>query len=88
MTPYEKAKQLVGKYLITIRYDSVYNLKWNDPSPSDEGKKDYESDIKDAKKYAIIACDEVIEQERHWINKTGLGSSKFWKEVKKEIQKL
>lgn len=34
MTPKEKAKQLVEKYRIMIKFDSTYNLQWNDVSPS------------------------------------------------------
>lgn len=38
--------------------------------------------------YAIATADEVIEQEQNWIRETGKGNSTFWKQVKKEIQKI
>ena len=82
MTPKDKAKQLVEKYRIMIKFDSTYNLQWNDVSPSEDRA------TKDAKMYALAAADEVIEQEQHWIRETGKGGSSFWKEVKKEIRKL
>ena len=88
MTPQEKAKQLVEKYRIMIKFDSTYNLKWNDPSPSPESEKRHLQATKDAKMYALATADEVIEQEQNWIRETGKGSSKFWKEVKKQIKKL
>lgn len=88
MTPQEKAKQLVEKYRIMIKFDSTYNLKWNDVGPSEESKKDHTRATKDAKMYAMATADEVIEQEQHWIMKTGKGNSTFWKQVKKEIQKI
>ena len=88
MTPKKKAKQLVDKYLIMIKFDSTYNLKWNDVSLSEESKKDHARATKDAKMYAIATSDEVIEQEQHWIEKTGKGNYAFWKQVKKEIEKL
>ena len=88
MTPEEKAKQLVDKYQIMIKFDSTYNLKWNDVCSSEESKKDHKRATKDAKMYAIATADEVIEQEQHWIRETGKGSSTFWKQVKQEIEKL
>ena len=88
MTPQEKAKQLVDKYRIMIKFDSTYNLKWNDVSPSEESKKNHARATKDAKMYAIATADEVIEQEQHWIGKIGKGNSTFWKQVKREIEKL
>jgi len=87
MTPQEKAKQLVEKYRIMIKFDSVYNLQWNDPRP-DEDSVSHKMAIKDAKMYALATANEVIEQEKNWINATNKGSSTFWKHVKKEINKL
>jgi hypothetical protein len=88
MTPKQKAEQLVEKYRIIIKFDSTYNLKWNDVSPSEESKMNNKRATKDAKIYALVAADEVIEQEQYWIKKTGKGSCRFWLEVKKEIKNL
>jgi hypothetical protein len=88
MTPKEKAKQLVEKYRIMIKFDSTYNLQWNDVSPSKESENNNRRATKDAKIYALVAADEVIEQEQYWIAKTGKGSCRFWLEVKKEIKNL
>lgn len=88
MTPQEKAKQLVERYRIMIKFDSTYNLKWNDVSPSKESEINHKRATKDAKMYALACCDEVIEQERFWIRETKKGNSKFYKQVKKEIKKL
>ncbi len=88
MTPKDKAKQLVEKYRIMIKFDSTYNLQWNDVSPSEDSERNHNRATKDAKMYALAAADEVIEQEQHWIRETGKGGSSFWKEVKKEIRKL
>jgi hypothetical protein len=38
-----------------------------------------------AKKCALIAVDEVIEQNNIWINQTGKGTNNYWKLVKEEI---
>jgi hypothetical protein len=88
MTPKEKAEQLVEKYRIIIKFDSTYNLKWDDVSPSEESERNNKRATKDAKIYALVAADEVIEQEQYWIEKTGKGSCRFWLEVKKEIKNL
>lgn len=39
MTPIEKAIQLIERYRTLIKYDSTYNLQWNDPKPSEESEK-------------------------------------------------
>ena len=88
MTPKDKAKQLVEKYRIMIKFDSTYNLRWNDVSPSEESERNHNRATRDAKMYALAAADEVIEQEQLWIMKTGKGNSTFWKQVKKEIRKI
>jgi hypothetical protein len=88
MTPQAKANQLVEKYRIMIKFDSVYNLRWNDVSPNKESETNHNRATKDAKMYAISCCDEVIEQEANWIRETKKGNSNFWKQVKKEIKKL
>lgn len=88
MTPKEKANQLVKKYRNMIKFDSTYNLKWNDVSPSDESERNQNRATKDAKMFAIAAADEVIEQDMIWANQTGVGGSRFWEEVKREIKKI
>ena len=71
MTPKDKAKQLVEKYRIMIKFDSTYNLQWNDVSPSEDSERNHNRATKDAKMYTLAAADEVIEQEQHWIRETG-----------------
>jgi hypothetical protein len=90
MTPKEKAEQLVEKYRIIIKFDSTYNLKWNDVSASEESEMNHKRATKDAKIYALVAADEVIEQEQYWIADVYFnnGSCRFWQEVKKEIENL
>ncbi len=34
MTPKEKAEELVKSYEILIKYDSITDLSWRDPSPA------------------------------------------------------
>jgi preprotein translocase subunit SecE len=41
-----------------------------------------------AKECALIAVDEIIEQNNLWINQTGKGTNNYWQEVKEEIEKL
>jgi hypothetical protein len=41
-----------------------------------------------AKQCALIAADEVIEQNNIWIKKTGRDTNNYWQEVKQEIKKL
>jgi len=43
---------------------------------------------KEAKIFALICCNEVIEQNDIWILKTGKGNNNYWEEVKTEINKL
>jgi len=88
MTTEEKAIQLVDRYRIMIKFDAVYNVKWNDVSPSENSLIEHNRATHDAKLYAIATANEVIEQEGFWITKTGKGDSTFWKEVIKEIEKL
>lgn len=40
------------------------------------------------RKCALIAVDEVIEQEKNWIRQTGKGNSNYYKQVKQEIENL
>jgi hypothetical protein len=41
-----------------------------------------------AKQCALIAVDEIIEQNNIWIKHTGKGTNNYWQEVKTEIEKL
>jgi hypothetical protein len=71
MTPAEKAKELVDKYWIYLRANLLYD---------DEAKED-------AKQCALIAVDELIEEEEKYNNGTFYPSN-YWIDVKAEIQKL
>jgi hypothetical protein len=72
MTPREKAEDLVNKF---------YNYVFNPESHKDDN-------LKWTKECALIAVDEVIEQNNIWINQTGKGTNNYWKLVKEEINKL
>ena len=50
MTPQEKAKQLVEKYRIMIKFDSTYNLKWNEVLCKEKANIDTIQDL--ASKYS------------------------------------
>ncbi len=73
MTPKEKAKELVDKFIEpTMEFDEL------------DG---YVEDKDNAKQCALIAVDEVIEalHEHHWQNRLIIN---YWEEVKHEIEKL
>jgi hypothetical protein len=72
MTPKEKAEDLVNKF---------YNYVFNPESHKDDN-------LKWTKECALIAVDEVIEQNNIWINQTGKGTNNYWKLVKEEINNL
>ncbi len=72
MTPKEKAKELIDRF-----YNHTFNVE-----------KDTEDNFSSAKQCALIAVDEVIEQNNIWINQTGKGTNNYWKLVKEEIEKL
>jgi len=78
MTPTEKVNELVNKYL-----NASFNCKGCDMPFCDIGCT--QLSLHEAKECALIAVDEVIEQEKQWIKATGKGNSTFWKAVKKEI---
>ena len=71
MMPELKAKELVDKYWIYLRANLLYD---------DEAQED-------AKQCALIAVDELIEQELKY-NNGSFYPSNYWSEVKAEIQKL
>jgi hypothetical protein len=77
MTPKEKAKELVDKY---IPHTRVFHevLGW----------EDY---IDSAKQCALIAIDEIIQATKQYSYSVGYGmltQDKYWQEVKTEIENL
>ena len=75
MTRRKKAIELVNK----IYYCQKYAVD-EDYIPLEAYKR--------AKQCALIAVDEVIEQNNIWINQTGKGTNNYWKLVKEEINNL
>jgi hypothetical protein len=76
MTPKEKAEKLVDKHLRIIADDVIDNKLVY-------GTLTY----KLSKECALIAVDELIKQEEKYNNGT-FYPSKYWQEVKQEIEKL
>jgi hypothetical protein len=76
MTPKEKAKELVNKFneytVKAIKYFANGKIK--------ECKED-------AKECALIALEQLIEQENRY-NNGSFYPSKYWQEVKQEIENL
>jgi hypothetical protein len=72
MTPKEKAKKLVERFIF---------------EHSDEPAIAYFI-VKRAKECAFIVVNEVTDQNNIWIEKTGKGSNNYWNEVWKEIVEL
>jgi hypothetical protein len=75
MTPKEKAEELIDKMYYVGRYDD---------------KEDYNPAMawERAKQCALIAVDEIIEQNNVWIIQTKKGTNNYWNDVKKEIYLL
>ena len=75
MTPKEKCDDLIDRMYYIGRYDD---------------KEDYNPTMawERAKQCALIAVDEVINQNNIWIMQTGKGTNNYWNEVKKEINAL
>ena len=78
MTPKEKAKELVDKF-----FEYSYRVKW------DIDKNKWEHNFDQSNQCALIAVDEIIasnpiafDEDDNCIEKN------WWKEVKKEIEKL
>jgi hypothetical protein len=84
MTPKEKADALVLKFSNLINFDFVSDLKFHNPNDDDRNRRVK----KDAKQCALIAVDEVIEQNNVWIIQTNKGTNNYWNDVKKEIHLL
>ena len=72
MTPKEKAKELFDKY-------ATYAVMWTGGA---------EVEKQNCKQCALIAVDEIIEQNNIWIKHTGKGTNNYWQEVKAEIENL
>ena len=74
MTPKEKAKELVDKYIpLSLRLYSDY---------------EWVEEIDSAKQCALIAVDEILDIIRYHGTDIGKHSLMFWKDVKQEIEKL
>jgi hypothetical protein len=71
MTPQQKAEELFNKYCIYLRAGLLYD---------DEARQD-------AKECALIAVDEVIEEQEKY-NNGSFYPSNYWNEVKTEIEKI
>jgi hypothetical protein len=81
MTPKEKAKELVKKYLLKIKIDT------RTVGESDVIISNGEIRIETAKHCALIAVDELIIEKNKWENGS-FYTSKYWDYVKQEIEKL
>lgn len=86
MTPKEKAKELINKYLL-LPIDFPYN-DTQDGQCIGSGYMLYNS----AKQCALIAVDEIIRLDvfdcnDEWSDKDG-DTREYWKQVKQEIEKL
>lgn len=77
MTPKEKAKEIFDKYFLLHESATDENGVWV-VSALNKGL---------AKKCALIAVDELIIQENKY-NNGSFYPSKYWQEVKQEINKL
>jgi hypothetical protein len=77
MTPKEKAKDLINKYIKPT-------IKWN--PINDVG---YYNDINAAKQCALIAVDEILKTNPYEWDGEDLNSNiDYWQEVKQEIEAL
>lgn len=86
MTPKEKAEELMQKFVLS-HVLAISNTKGKLISPYVSNYA-YSIVRKDrAKSCALIAVDELIEQENSY-NNGSFYPSKYWKEVKQEIEKL
>jgi len=74
MTPKEKANELIEDFAEIIPHIEYGVLM--------------ERNWKTAKQCALIAVDEIIQQNNIWIAHVGKGTNNFWKEVKEEINNL
>lgn len=73
MIPQEKAKEIFNKYEKKLMYDyNNYHYKYN---------------LEHCKQCALIAVEELIQEENKY-NNGSFYPSKYWQEVKQEIEKL
>ena len=83
MTPKEKASELFDKYYRLFNNFPNYQYVIENLNTIQDEK------LYTAKQCALIAVDEIIEDNRINYMILGVGINKYyWKEVKKEIQKL
>lgn len=83
MTPKEKAKELFRKYLSEVGSICMHESYCDNKNCKYEGRTICSIDIATAKKCALIAVDEML-LLRYLLKK----ETWFYKEVKKEIEKL
>jgi hypothetical protein len=74
MTPKEKARDLVKKYLFYF--------------PEFRNEKEYDYNEDKAKECASIAVDEMIKQQQVQFENMVWSCVEYWQEVKQEIEKL
>ena len=74
MTPKEKAKELVEKF---IEYADIWDYTNDQPLPFDATKK-----------CALIAVDEILSLSNDIWGKQYIETMKYWQQVKTEIEKL
>lgn len=75
MTAKEKAEQLVNSYRVILMSEDT-----------ECGNEILCTSI--AKQCAIIAVDEIIEQNNIWIKQIGKGTNNYYEQVKTEIENL
>ena len=75
MTAKEKAEQLVNSYRVILMSEDT-----------ECGNEILCTSI--AKQCALIAVDEIIEQNNIWIKQIGKGTNNYWQQVKTEIENL
>ena len=78
MTPKEKAKELINKFIKpTIKWNAINGV-------------DYYNDINTAKKCALIAVDEILSDYKNYLmhENTEYKGLMYWQEVKQEIEAL
>lgn len=89
MTEKEKAKELILKYYNYVSGWTTTNKPHESPSAHYEGE---EMKIGRAKQCALIAVDEIIElpclTDEAWLNVPDEYKIQYWRDVKKEIEKL
>jgi len=77
----EKANELFNKYFSEIRMPS-------DCEGCMQCVDRCGNMVAVAKKYALIAVDEILTQNNVWIKQIGKGTNNYWQQVKTEIENL